>query len=178
MTDRAFVLENRSRVVSLLDLASKSNEHKPVTCYEAPAEILHFSGVYRDSKREMMRFCIVDRSSSALKLLHIEEKNLTLQCELRVMENLRKIVSDDMFYANGLIYKRNRFYDMQSTGAQAGEKSEYFPFRDKYLHGEVDYPKAASKRLLYVILKKDEHHVNCLPMLNINEVKNTRKDSR
>ena len=38
---------------------------------------------------------------------------MVLQCEYHVAENLRKIVSDDMFFAYGLLYQRDRFYHLR-----------------------------------------------------------------
>ena len=74
VSNRGFVLENKSRVLTCYDLASKEDDECSGVCFEAQGEIIHFSAAYRDSKREPLRFCAVDLASNGLKLLRLDEK--------------------------------------------------------------------------------------------------------
>ena len=50
--------------------------------------------------------------------------------------------------------------------------------RDNNLHVIAEHPKATAKRLLYVILKNREQHLCVMPLLNVNEMRNTRKETK
>ena len=91
---------------------------------------------------------------------------MVVKREYHVAENLRKIVSDEMFFANSLLYQRDRLFNLHATSEAAQDKTEYRPLRRANIHVIAGHPKVAEMRLLYVSLKDCEQQVCVMPLLN------------
>ena len=64
-----------------------------------------------------------------MKVLKRSERQLIVEQELFVTEELEKEISDDMFYAYGLLYQRDRYFYLQSKDKSKArtEKTTYYP---------------------------------------------------
>ena len=56
------------------------------------------------------------------------------------------------------------------------EKTEYHPLQQIKSNVVTGYPKPANKRLLYLFRSQHQQYCFILPLLNINEIRNVRKE--
>ena len=119
---RAYVIENGSRNIFAFLVSSKRSfeqQRDKSLWFEATSEILHFSGTYVNNDQEMMKLILVEANSNFMKILKRSERQLIVEQELYVTEQLEKEISEDMFYAYGLLYQGDRYFYVQGKDMEA-----------------------------------------------------------
>ena len=84
-------------------------------------EAKRVSAAYQNSSADPLRFCLIDNHADSLKLLKEHENQLVLAGELFVVENLKKHVTSDMFFAYELLYQRITNLNDFMVGEDLGE---------------------------------------------------------